>query len=37
MAHVKVQVPHSIAQMFGLRGSNFQTKWTQKLSPSLHA
>ena len=36
MAHVKVQAPHSIAQMFGLCGSNFQTEWTKKL-PSIPA
>src|SRR5690606_26308424 len=29
--HVKVQELHSIAQVFGSCGSNFQTKWTQKL------
>src|SRR5690606_10386455 len=27
---VKVQEPYSIARMFGLRGSNFQMKWTKK-------
>ena len=33
---VKVQESNSVARMFGLCGSNFQTKWTKKPSICVH-